>query len=152
MLSAVGSLVLTAPAQGAIMAASALTPTSANHALHVAGKRVDRHLGRRVTWASHQEGRYASIRELFAYLTIYRVVKMADDRIRRPMDSRQAAEAAFKKATTKPLEPVARQPSIPNAKELVSLRIDRDVLEYFQESGPGWQDRINEALKKVAGK
>jgi uncharacterized protein (DUF4415 family) len=56
---------------------------------------------------------------------------MADDRIRRPMDSRQAAEAAFKKAPTKPLEPVARQPSIPNAKELVSLRIDRDVLEYF---------------------
>jgi uncharacterized protein (DUF4415 family) len=47
---------------------------------------------------------------------------------------------------------VARQPSIPNAKELISLRIDRDVLEYFQESGPGWQDRINEALKKVAGK
>jgi uncharacterized protein (DUF4415 family) len=64
----------------------------------------------------------------------------------------QAAEAAFKKAPTKPLEPVVRQPSIPNAKELVSLRIDRDVLEYFQESGPGWQDRINEALKKVAGK
>jgi len=49
------------------------------------------------------------------------------------MDSRQAAEAAFKKAPTKPLEPVARQPSIPNAKELISLRIDRDVLEYFQE-------------------
>jgi hypothetical protein len=39
------------------------------------------------------------------------------------MDSRQAAEAAFKKATTKPLEPVARQPSIPNAKELVSASI-----------------------------
>ena len=78
--------------------------------------------------------------------------QMADDRIRRPMDSRQAAEAAFKKATTKPPEPVAKQPSIANAKELVSLRIDRDVLEYFQESGPGWQDRINEALKRVAGK
>ena len=27
--------------------------------------------------------------------------------------------------------------------ELVSLRIDRDVLDHFQESGPGWQDRIN---------
>jgi len=26
------------------------------------------------------------------------------------------------------------------------------VLEYFQEGGPGWQDRINEALRKVAGK
>jgi uncharacterized protein (DUF4415 family) len=77
---------------------------------------------------------------------------MTGDRIRRPMDSRQAAEAAFKKATTKPPEPAPTQLPIPNAKELVSLRIDRDVLEYFQESGPGWQDRINEALKRVAGK
>jgi len=44
------------------------------------------------------------------------------------------------------------KPAIPNAKELVSLRLDRDVLDYFQEDGPGWQDRINEALRKVAGK
>jgi len=58
----------------------------------------------------------------------------------------------FKKATTKPLEPLPKAPSIQNSRELVSLRIDRDVLEYFQESGPGWQDRINEALRKVAGK
>jgi uncharacterized protein (DUF4415 family) len=71
---------------------------------------------------------------------------------RRTTDPRSAAEAAFKAATTKPLEPVARPPSIPNAKELVSLRIDRDVLEHFQESGPGWQDRINAALRKLAGK
>ena len=77
--------------------------------------------------------------------------QMAGDR-RRPIDSRQAAEAAFKTATTKPLDPVPERPSIPNAKELVSLRIDRDVLEHFQESGPGWQDRINEALRRVAGK
>jgi uncharacterized protein (DUF4415 family) len=76
---------------------------------------------------------------------------MTGDRIRRPIDSRQAAEAAFKKATTKPSEPLPKKPTVPNAKELVSLRIDRDVLEHFQESGPGWQDRINEALRKVAG-
>jgi uncharacterized protein (DUF4415 family) len=41
---------------------------------------------------------------------------------------------------------------VPNAKELVTLRIDRDVLDHFQEGGPGWQDRINEALRKAAGK
>jgi putative tryptophan/tyrosine transport system substrate-binding protein len=35
---------------------------------------------------------------------------------------------------------------------LVSLRIDRDILDHFQEAGPGWQDRINEALRKVVGK
>jgi uncharacterized protein (DUF4415 family) len=77
---------------------------------------------------------------------------MTGDRIRRPIDSRQAAEAAFKKATAKPPEAPPVRPSVPNAKELVSLRIDRDVLEHFQESGPGWQDRINEALRRVAGK
>ena len=32
------------------------------------------------------------------------------------------------------------------------LRIDRDVLDFFQEDGPGWQDRINAALRKAAGK
>ena len=41
--------------------------------------------------------------------------------------------------------------SLPGVKETVSLRIDRDVLDYFQEGGPGWQDRINAALRKAAG-
>jgi uncharacterized protein (DUF4415 family) len=77
---------------------------------------------------------------------------MPFDRTRRPADPRQKAEAAFKAATTKPLEAPAKRPVIPNAKEVVSLRIDRDVLDYFQEAGPGWQDRINEALRKAAGK
>jgi uncharacterized protein (DUF4415 family) len=153
-LSAVGSFVLTAPAQGVVMAASsALTPTSAItrfmlQASTLSAISVDmlRRLRIRKCVAPIQHTSIVRLRHDL------RGGQMADDRIRRPMDSRQAAEAAFKKATTKPLEPVARQPSIPNAKELVSLRIDRDVLEYFQESGPGWQDRINEALKKVAGK
>jgi uncharacterized protein (DUF4415 family) len=77
---------------------------------------------------------------------------MAGDKIRRPIDSRQAAEAAFKTATTKPVEPLPKKPTLPGVKELVSLRIDQDVLEHFQESGPGWQDRINEALRRAAGK
>lgn len=77
---------------------------------------------------------------------------MPIDRTRRPSDPRQRAEAAFKAATTKPVEPFPKKPSLPGAKELVSLRIDQDVLEHFQEGGPGWQDRINEALRKAAGK
>ena len=68
-------------------------------------------------------------------------------------DSRSEAEKAFKAATTKPPDmPAIKKPAIPNAKEAVSLRIDRDVLDHFQESGPGWQDRINDALRKAAGK
>ena len=71
---------------------------------------------------------------------------------RRTTTSRDAAEAAFKAVTTKPAELPPKQPSIPGVKEQVLLRIDKDVLEHFQEGGPGWQDRINEALRKAAGK
>lgn len=38
-----------------------------------------------------------------------------------------------------------------SAKRLVSLRLDEAVLEKFRAGGPGWQSRINEALKKAAG-
>jgi uncharacterized protein (DUF4415 family) len=62
------------------------------------------------------------------------------------------AEAAFKAATTKPVEGPAKRPAVPNAKESVSLRIDSDVLAFFQEQGPGWQERINDVLRKAAGK
>ena len=76
---------------------------------------------------------------------------MSNDRTRRPSDPRLTAERAFKAATTKPAELPPKQPSIPNVKEQVTLRIDRDVLDHFQEEGPGWQDRINAALRKAAG-
>jgi uncharacterized protein (DUF4415 family) len=68
------------------------------------------------------------------------------------MDPREKAEAAFKRATTKRPDAPAQAPALPGVKELVSLRIDRDVLDFFQDAGPGWQDRINEALRKAAGK
>ena len=70
----------------------------------------------------------------------------------RPPDARARAEQAFKTATTKPVELPAEKPSIPGAKEQVSLRIDREVLDFFQGDGPGWQERINAALRKAAGK
>jgi uncharacterized protein (DUF4415 family) len=67
-------------------------------------------------------------------------------------DSRSEAEKAFKTATTKPADLPPAKPAVPGAKETVSLRIDRDVLDFFQEEGPGWQERINAALRKAAGK
>jgi uncharacterized protein (DUF4415 family) len=68
-------------------------------------------------------------------------------------DARTEAEAAFKKATTKPVEAPASPPkrTLPGIKEMVSLRIDQEVLEHFQSGGPGWQDRVNAALRKAAG-
>jgi uncharacterized protein (DUF4415 family) len=65
-------------------------------------------------------------------------------------DARTEAEAAFKKTTTKVPETPTKPAALPGVKELVSLRIDQDVLEHFQEGGPGWQDRINEALRRFA--
>jgi len=76
---------------------------------------------------------------------------MPDDR-RRPTTTRDAAEAAFKKATTKTADLPSPRPAVPSAKETVSLRLDRDVLDHFQAGGPGWQDRINDALRKAIGK
>lgn len=77
------------------------------------------------------------------------------DQPRRPRtlnDARSEAEAAFKKATAKVAAAPPKSNAVPGIKEQVTLRIDQDVLEYFQEGGPGWQDRINDALRKAAGK
>jgi uncharacterized protein (DUF4415 family) len=32
----------------------------------------------------------------------------------------------------------------------VSIRLDQDVIDKFKASGPGWQSRINDLLKKAA--
>ena len=75
---------------------------------------------------------------------------------RRPTDAREAAERAFKAVTSKPAEPLPKAPAavapaVPSAREQVSLRLDRAVLDHFQAGGPGWQERINAALRKAAG-
>jgi uncharacterized protein (DUF4415 family) len=69
-----------------------------------------------------------------------------------PPDARARAEQAFKAATAKKAELPPAAPALPGAKEMVTLRIDRDVLDVFQADGPGWQERINAALRKAAGK
>ena len=37
-------------------------------------------------------------------------------------------------------------------KQLVSLRLDRSVIDAFKAEGPGWQSRMNEALKRAIGR
>ncbi|MGD0634947.1 MAG: BrnA antitoxin family protein [Beijerinckiaceae bacterium] len=76
---------------------------------------------------------------------------MADKRPRRPAGVFETAEAVFK-APAKQAPPLPPKPrAIPKAKETISLRIDQDVLEHFQEQGPGWQDRLNAMLRKAIG-
>ncbi len=43
------------------------------------------------------------------------------------------------------------RPPVENPKQQVTLRLDADVIERFKEGGPGWQSRINDALRKSAG-
>jgi len=35
-------------------------------------------------------------------------------------------------------------------KAQVSLRLDKDVIARFKSGGPGWQSRMNDALRKAA--
>jgi uncharacterized protein (DUF4415 family) len=42
------------------------------------------------------------------------------------------------------------RPKSDNPKRAVNLRLDPDVLEHFRGTGPGWQTRINDALRKAA--
>ena len=39
------------------------------------------------------------------------------------------------------------RPPLDTPKKLVSLRLDRDVIDSFRAGGPGWQSRINRALR-----
>ncbi|WP_038715883.1 BrnA antitoxin family protein [Burkholderia sp. lig30] len=40
------------------------------------------------------------------------------------------------------------RPKLENPKEQVSIRYDADILAAFRASGPGWQTRMNDALRE----
>jgi uncharacterized protein (DUF4415 family) len=42
------------------------------------------------------------------------------------------------------------RPPSESPKQAVSLRLDQDVIEHYKKGGPGWQSRMNEALRKHA--
>jgi uncharacterized protein (DUF4415 family) len=62
-----------------------------------------------------------------------------------------AAEKLFRPAAKAPPAPPSRGPVAAAARETVTIRIDRDVLDHFQADGPGWQERINVALREASG-
>lgn len=48
--------------------------------------------------------------------------------------------------------PVQRgRPKAAVTKVSTTIRLDPDVLKTFKSAGPGWQSRINDALRKAAG-
>ncbi len=42
------------------------------------------------------------------------------------------------------------RPRLTAAKRSVHLRLSPDVLDHFRKTGPGWQTRIDEVLRKAA--
>jgi uncharacterized protein (DUF4415 family) len=45
--------------------------------------------------------------------------------------------------------PASRGPQRAPTKRPISLRVDADVLERYRATGPGWQSRMNDALRKA---
>ena len=43
------------------------------------------------------------------------------------------------------------RPKAAAPKRAINIRPDPDVLAHFRATGPGWQSRINAALRKAAG-
>lgn len=52
----------------------------------------------------------------------------------------------FAKAKVQRGRPLAASPKIST-----TIRLDPAVIAHFKAGGPGWQSRINEALRKAAG-
>ena len=49
-------------------------------------------------------------------------------------------------------KPGQRGPQKAATKVAVTLRLDPDVVAAFKADGPGWQTRINQALKKIVAR
>lgn len=77
-------------------------------------------------------------------------------------DNPEWTEADFARATRFPggikmsdvtpeiLARVTRGPQKSPTKVAVSIRLSPDVVAHFKSKGPGWQSRIDDALRKVA--
>ena len=62
----------------------------------------------------------------------------------------ERAEIREGERVVRPARAVGR-PKKAAPKEAVNIRLDPDVLAHFRATGPSWQSRINQALRKAAG-
>ena len=83
-----------------------------------------------------------------------------DSKVRIDPENPEWTEADFAAARGPESLPPALLAAFPNTKprggrpagsdkQLVSIRLDKEVIEKFKAGGPGWQTRINAALKKA---
>ena len=69
-----------------------------------------------------------------------------------PDDAPEWTQEMFDRAEIRIGDKVIRRGRPPGStKTQVSLRLDQEVLAAFRAEGPGWQSRMNAALRKAAG-
>jgi uncharacterized protein (DUF4415 family) len=70
-----------------------------------------------------------------------------------PDDAPELLPAFFEDAEIRHGEAVIRpyrgpgRPKLERPKRLVTLRLDADLLDRLRETGPGWQSRLNDAVR-----
>jgi uncharacterized protein (DUF4415 family) len=66
-----------------------------------------------------------------------------------PDDAPELLAPFFEDAEIRHGEMVVRpgRPRLANPKQLVTLRLDADLLGRLRETGPGWQSRLNDAVR-----
>jgi uncharacterized protein (DUF4415 family) len=69
-----------------------------------------------------------------------------------PDDAPELTEEYFERADLYRGDKLVRRgrPPSANPKKATKLRLDADVVEHFRATGPGWQTRINDTLRRVA--
>jgi len=80
------------------------------------------------------------------------IPELTAEDFRRMRPAREVLREQFgERIAARLLRPRGRPPK-ENPKAQVTLRLDTEVLEHFKASGPGWQTRINAALRRAAAK
>jgi uncharacterized protein (DUF4415 family) len=69
-----------------------------------------------------------------------------------PDDAPEWTDEMFERADLYHGDKLVRRgrPPSANPKKALKLRIDADVVEHFRATGPGWQTRINDTLRRAA--
>ena len=85
-------------------------------------------------------------------MALFHQIRRADEKRAKaaPIKDTTKLEKAIKILVLAETKTAKGRKSDQNAKKLLTLRLDRDVIEHFKSTGKGWQTRMNEALRKAA--
>jgi uncharacterized protein (DUF4415 family) len=78
-------------------------------------------------------------------------LKRVDRHVIQPHEYDEAPELTDKQLA-RAVVSVGGRPKIDDPKVSTTIRLDADVLEHFRKLGPGWQTRINAALRAAMKK